>query len=168
MKKQTGFTIVELLIVIVVIGILAAISIVAYNGIQNRTNDAAVRSDLRNFGMKMQEYMVDNGRPVPLGVSTSPTTGEMLDTLNIKVNQNAYGAHYAVGSGYNFIYCQNGQNFAIVAGSKSGNVFAYRSTSGLVDNGAPLKTYTDTCADQGVPSFGTWGFSNGSWSAWTQ
>lgn len=38
-KKQTGFTIVELLIVIVVIGILAAITIVAYNGIQQRANN---------------------------------------------------------------------------------------------------------------------------------
>ena len=34
--RQKGFTIVELLIVIVVIGILAAITVVAYNGIQER------------------------------------------------------------------------------------------------------------------------------------
>ncbi len=33
-SKQRGFTIVELLIVIVVIGVLAAIVIVAYNGVQ--------------------------------------------------------------------------------------------------------------------------------------
>ena len=46
--KQTGFTIVELLIVIVVIGILAAISIVAYNGIQNRAVVASLSSDLDN------------------------------------------------------------------------------------------------------------------------
>ena len=39
--RETGFTIVELLIVIVVIGILAAITIVAYNGIQERARLAS-------------------------------------------------------------------------------------------------------------------------------
>ncbi len=41
-----GFTIVELLIVIVVIGILAAITIVSYNGIQNRAKVQTVNTDL--------------------------------------------------------------------------------------------------------------------------
>lgn len=45
-SKQTGFTIVELLIVIVVIGILAAITIVAYNGIQERARNTTLISDL--------------------------------------------------------------------------------------------------------------------------
>ncbi len=44
--QQRGFTIVELLIVVVVIAILAAITIVAYNGIQNRARDSIIRNDL--------------------------------------------------------------------------------------------------------------------------
>ena len=43
-NKVKGFTLVELLIVIVVIAILAAISIVAYNGIQQRSRDSAAKS----------------------------------------------------------------------------------------------------------------------------
>lgn len=45
-KTSSGFTIVELLIVIVVIGILATIAIVAYNGIQKRANDTKRKDDI--------------------------------------------------------------------------------------------------------------------------
>jgi prepilin-type N-terminal cleavage/methylation domain-containing protein len=48
-KKQTGFTIVELLIVVVVIAILAAITIVAYNGIQTQAQAAKQKSDIATF-----------------------------------------------------------------------------------------------------------------------
>ena len=44
--RNKGFTIVELLIVIVVIGILAAITIVAYNGIQTRAQDTKINADI--------------------------------------------------------------------------------------------------------------------------
>ncbi len=60
-NKQTGFTIVELLIVIVVIGILAAITIVAYNGIQGRSKDAKRQSDLSAIQKGLELYYVDNG-----------------------------------------------------------------------------------------------------------
>jgi prepilin-type N-terminal cleavage/methylation domain-containing protein len=46
---KSGFTIVELLIVIVVIGILTTIAVVAYRGITNQGYDAAVKSDLSTF-----------------------------------------------------------------------------------------------------------------------
>ena len=41
-KRRQGFTIVELLVVIVVIGVLAAITIVAYNGMQARAYNASL------------------------------------------------------------------------------------------------------------------------------
>ena len=55
-NNQQGFTIVELLIVIVVIGILAAITIVAYNGIQNRGKAAAAQSLANAVAKKAEAY----------------------------------------------------------------------------------------------------------------
>lgn len=64
MKKtpqQSGFTIVELLIVIVVIGILAAISIVAFNGVLRKANVATIESDLSNAVKTLKSAEVTNG-----------------------------------------------------------------------------------------------------------
>ena len=52
-NKQKGFTIVELLIVIVVIGILAAITVVAYTGIQGNAQSAALKANLTQVAKKL-------------------------------------------------------------------------------------------------------------------
>ena len=56
-----GFTIVELLVVIVVIGILAAITVVAYNGIQERANFSRLQADLKSLNKALLLYHADNG-----------------------------------------------------------------------------------------------------------
>lgn len=61
MKTKSGFTIVELLIVIVVIGILAAISIVAYNGIQQRGRDTQRLHDMSAITKALEIYKIQTG-----------------------------------------------------------------------------------------------------------
>jgi prepilin-type N-terminal cleavage/methylation domain-containing protein len=77
-RQSVGFTIVELLIVIVVIGILAAITIVAYNGVQNRARASAASSAATQAVKKLESFAVDgNGYPATLaavGVLDSGTT----------------------------------------------------------------------------------------------
>ncbi len=58
-KQQTGFTIVELLIVIVVIGILAAITIVAFNGVQERSRNAKTIAAVKDYMKIYSSYAVD-------------------------------------------------------------------------------------------------------------
>jgi len=62
MKKTiNGFTIVELLIVIVVIAILAAISVIAYNGIQSRARDNDRINDMNVIKKSLALFYIDNG-----------------------------------------------------------------------------------------------------------
>jgi prepilin-type N-terminal cleavage/methylation domain-containing protein len=61
-QKDTGFTIVELLIVIVIIGVLAAITIVAYNGIQLRANSTSIISSANSSFKMVQSYIATNGK----------------------------------------------------------------------------------------------------------
>jgi len=68
-----GFTIVELLIVIVVIAILASISIVAYNGIQQRARDTARKSDLSSIRNALEIRALDYD--TALHASSNCTTG---------------------------------------------------------------------------------------------
>jgi prepilin-type N-terminal cleavage/methylation domain-containing protein len=123
--KKTGFTIVELLIVIVVIGILAAISMVAYNGVSASANDSAVQSDMAKAARKIQQYKLDNNDVYP--------TSAFPSTIQIRITKSAY----RLGRN-NFYYCasQNGDTFALSAQSVSGNNFQYSSATGSVARAA--------------------------------
>jgi len=60
-KTISGFTVVELLIIITVIGILAAISVVAYNGIQKSSRNATRLAELKGWQKTFQTYKSRNG-----------------------------------------------------------------------------------------------------------
>lgn len=58
---KNGFTIVELLIVIVIIGILAAVTVVAYNTMQDRARFSLMQTDMKSITKGLELYKVDTG-----------------------------------------------------------------------------------------------------------
>lgn len=86
-----GFTIVELLIVVVVIAILASISIVAYIGIQGRATEAAILSEVSQWKKLFVAYKAVNGS------YPSPATGNPLTSGGPGSNVRNY---YCLGTGF--------------------------------------------------------------------
>ena len=62
MKDQKGFTLIELMIVIAIIGILAAIAIPQFNAYRKRSYNSSAVADLRNAATAQEAYYVDNSR----------------------------------------------------------------------------------------------------------
>lgn len=75
MHKRYGFTIVELLIVIVVIGILAGISVIAFTGIQDRARNAQLLSSVDAAEKILRTYNAMYGK---YPETIDPTTGQNL------------------------------------------------------------------------------------------
>lgn len=119
--KQTGFTIVELLIVIVIIGILAAIVIVAYNGIQNRARVSAVSADLGQAVKKVTLYQLDNGT-YPADLATAGVTAGTGTTFQYSYDNAASPATYCITGTYGTIsYTVSSTNTSPVSGGCPGH-----------------------------------------------
>lgn len=120
-NKWNGFTIVELLVVIVVIGILAAITIVSYNGVTTRANIAMLQSDLNNSSKKLGLFNVDNDiYPTTLGTDGCPTTPITDSTNCLKVSSGTTLSYYGNSKGY------------LVMTNRAGLTYRYYSEDGLI------------------------------------
>lgn len=166
-RRQTnGFTIVELLIVIVVIGILAAITIVAYNGIQQRALNTTLTTNLASAAKQMSVAYANTGvypTTIPSDMKYSNGVGMSLATtgdattfcINAQLATNAdiLRMYYdSSGSGAAPGVCSG----TTIAGSESGSMkpnlisnpeFTSGWSMGLSVAGQPLTTRPGVASD---------------------
>jgi uncharacterized protein (TIGR02145 family)/prepilin-type N-terminal cleavage/methylation domain-containing protein len=114
-----GFTIVELLIVIVVIAILATIAIVAYNGITARSKLGVLQSDLTNAASQLG---IDN-----VNTGVYPATAAAAN--------NGAGLKASPGTTWQYTYTA-GTNSYCLTGTNSGVSYYISSDSGVAQAGA--------------------------------
>ncbi|MGB4420393.1 MAG: fibrinogen-like YCDxxxxGGGW domain-containing protein [Candidatus Saccharimonadales bacterium] len=168
-----AFTIVELLVVIVVIGILATITIVSYNGITNKAIASSLQSDLANAKAQLNMFQLINSA-YPSTISTdcvaNPTTIVQPTNLCLKISPGNLYAYYESNNQTNpqifslYLSGPNGNTYRISNDSAPVTVSQYRtsclailnaneaSTSGLYlikPSDSVISAYCDMSSDGG-------------------
>ncbi len=171
-RQNLGFTIVELLIVVVVIGILASIVTVAYTGITSTAHKSAVLNDLANFAKKVELYKVENG--------TYPMNATELDAADVKFSQGSYitnrnNLYYRVDTGSRWYalsgitqdaaHCLESGTVVEDGGSACNN---WGNTGNNVIAQAAADGITITSSNLSGATGHSWDGSTGTWASWTQ
>ena len=133
--SRSGFTIVELLIVVVVIAILAAITIVAYNGVQTRAVESTMKNDLQSAATLVEMDNTKSGSyPSSAG---SANDGKGLNSSGSNI------LNYALKS---YGYCLT------ITNPKSSKTFQLKSDDRQIDEGG-CGTVVGTLAGSGQAGF---------------
>lgn len=110
-RQQQGFTIVELIVIIVVIGILATVTIVVYSGTRSQAHATSLKSDLSNNSKILEIAGVRQGRYPADKESANGGQGLVVTKGNIlNYNTDAQGSKYclqAVGNGLTYFMTSN-------------------------------------------------------------
>lgn len=128
-KRSEGFTIVELLIVIVIIGILATLVIVVFTGVTQKARDSKRQTNIAAVDSHLEAYYAQNGAyPTLAAMQSSSWVSDNMKGLDPTALQDPKGGTPATGT-------------TGIASADSATAFGYDTSAGTCTGTAT----TDTC-----------------------
>jgi type IV pilus assembly protein PilA len=95
-KSSKGFTLVEIMIVVVIIGLLAAMAIPAFQKVRSSSQDKAVLNNMRQLGAAADQYFLENGTSF-CAVTDLVGSSAYVKALNTVANE-SYPGNYTQGN----------------------------------------------------------------------
>jgi type IV pilus assembly protein PilA len=141
-QDESGFTLVELLVVMLILGLLAAIAIPAFFNQRDKARDSQAKTYARTAETAMETYATDNN-----GAYNGATVA-ILQGLEPKLNGATLAAPAVPAGGGD----TTNMSYKVTVTSSTGNTFSVTRH----DNGTTARTCT-TGGTAGCPTGGTWG-----------
>lgn len=119
---QSGFTIVELLIVVVVIAILAAITVVAFSGIQERARQSSALATAQQASTKISAYTIENADSYPSNLNDVGITNTATASYQYRFDNSSIPKTFCLtATSQNISYFVSSSNSSPQAGACSGH-----------------------------------------------
>ncbi len=92
-KSKKGFTLVEIMIVVVIIGLLAAMAIPAFNKVRQQSREKAITNNLRQLVSAAQQYMLENG-VTSVSYSSLVGSGKHINSITAAAGEDYTGLSF--------------------------------------------------------------------------